>query len=55
MSFLLSYRTTPHCTTSETPVSLFLLRSVRTRLDLMYPEVKDTVMKKQAEQKDYIP
>ena len=53
MSFLLSYRTTPHCTTGETPVSLFLLRSVRTRLDLMYPEVKDTVMKKQAEQKDY--
>ena len=53
MSFLLSYRTTPHCTTGETPVSLFLLRSVRTRLDLMYPEVKDTVMKKHAEQKDY--
>ena len=54
MSFLLSYRTTPHCTTGETPASLYLLRSVRTRLDLLYPEVlKDTILKKQTEQKDY--
>ena len=53
MSFLLSYRTTPHATTGETPASLFLLRSIRTRLDLLYPNVKETVLKKQAEQKGY--
>ena len=39
-NFLLTYRTTPHATTNETPSTLFLGRHVRTRLDLMYPTLE---------------
>jgi len=51
MSFLLAYRTTPHSTTGVTPSSLFLYRTVRTRLDLLHPEIAETVRQKQTEQK----
>ena len=50
-SFLLSYRTTPHSTTNETPCKLFLGRSLRTRLDLLLPNCEHTVSKRQADQK----
>ena len=35
-SFLLTYRSTPHSTTNETPSKLFLGRKMRTRLDLLF-------------------
>ena len=53
MNFLLSYRSTPHSTTNTTPSQLFLHRSLRTRLDLLKPELGVVVSQKQAEQKKY--
>ncbi len=50
-NFLLTYRTTPHSSTGVTPASLFLGRSLRTRLDLMRPELEKIVSDKQAVQK----
>ena len=51
MDFLLSYRTTPHSTTNSSPCELFMQRSLRTQLDLLRPELEETVCHKQAEQK----
>ena len=45
--FLMSYRTTPHTTTEETPAELFLKRSIRTRLDLLKPNLEDKITQKQ--------
>ena len=42
-NFLLSYRTTPHATTGESPCTLFLGRQLRTRLDLMLPSIQERV------------
>ena len=42
-NFLLSYRNTVHSTTNETPAKLFPGRNLRTRLDLLKPDVKRTV------------
>ena len=53
MNFLLSYRSMPHSTTNTTPSELFLHRSLRTRLDLLRPELGVAVSQKQAEQKKY--
>lgn len=50
-NFLLSYRSTPHSTTNTTPSELFLGRSLRTRLDLLRPDLGEHVSKKQGEQK----
>ena len=50
-NFLLTYRTTPHSSTNSTPCSLFLGRSMRTRLDLLRPDLGHTTLNKQAEQK----
>ena len=47
MSFLLSYRITPHAAPSE----LFMGRSLRTRLDLLRPNLEESVVRKQAQQK----
>ncbi len=51
MNFLLSYRSTPHSTTNTTPSELFLRRSLRTRLDLLRPDLGVSISQKQAEQK----
>ena len=50
-SFLLSYRSTPHATTHETPGELFLKRKLRTRFDLIKPDVTKSVCTEQAKQK----
>ena len=49
--FLLTYRSTAHYTTNMLPCMLFLKREVRTRLDLLRPDVKSRVTWKQAGQK----
>ena len=51
MTFLLSYRSTPHSTTNFSPSSLFLRRELKTRLDLLHPSVEREVARKQASQK----
>ena len=51
MNFLLTYRSTPHATTNVAPCTLFLNRHVRTRFDLLRPDVDGRVASKQAEQK----
>ena len=44
-SFLLSYRTTPHTATGCTPAELLMNRRLRTRLDLLRPDLKKKVAK----------
>ena len=44
-SFVLSYRTTLHSTTSVTPAKLFMNRMLRTRLDLIQPNLESSVTK----------
>ena len=50
MSFLLTYQITPHSTTNVAPCTLF---DVKTRFDLMQPEISGNVATKQANQKFY--
>lgn len=38
-SFLAEYRSTRHCTTGETPAKLMLGRQLRTKFDLMRPDI----------------
>ena len=51
-NFLLTYRSTPHATTNQTPAALFLGRELRTRLDLLKPSIARQVEEKQASQKE---
>ena len=44
-SFLLSYRTTPHTATRCTPPELLMNRRLRTRLDLLRPDLRKKVPK----------
>ena len=49
-NFLLTYRTSPHATTNQPPCILFLNRSLRTRLDLLRPNIGSYVSRKQSNQ-----
>ena len=49
--FLLSYRSTPNSTTGRTPSELFLKRQIRTRLDLLKPNVSEVITHSQSQQK----
>lgn len=46
--FLLTYQSMPHATTHETPSDLFLKRKLRTTLNLLCPDVNNTVQKEHA-------
>lgn len=50
-NFLLTYRSTPHATTSRSPCELFLQRRLRTRFDLLHPQCERKVIEQQAMQK----
>ena len=50
-NFLLTYRSSPHATTGVTPCSLFLNRQIRTRFDLLKPDIESRVTEKQSQQK----
>ena len=43
----LCYRSTPHATTNVSPSELFLQRKIRTRFDLLKPDLKNVVSSKQ--------
>ena len=47
-SFLFTYRSTPHASTKAAPSELFLKRSLRTRLNLLHPNVKSALRLSQA-------
>ena len=49
--FLLNYRTTPHATTGVSPAELMFGRRIRTRLDLLKPDLSRTVRARQEHQK----
>ena len=52
-TFLMSYRISPHATTSTPPCELFLKRTIRTRLDMIRPDLGSTISDKQSAQKAY--
>ena len=47
--FILQYRNAAHATTNESPAKLLLGRQLRSCLDLIKPNIRDTVEKKQFE------
>ncbi|RXN30262.1 putative protein K02A2.6-like protein [Labeo rohita] len=49
-NFLFAYRNAAHATTNRTPAMLFLGRPLRSRLDLLKPNLKRTVQDKQLKQ-----
>jgi len=49
--FLFHYRSTPHSTTGVTPAELLLGRKLRSRLDVLRPDLGSKVMRRQMEQK----
>ena len=50
--FLLMYRNTPNSTTGRSLAELLFHRTLQTRLSLLRPSVADTVVNKQASQKE---
>lgn len=48
--FLFDYRATEHCTTGRSPASVMFKRELRTRFDLLRPQMEDTVETKQLAQ-----
>lgn len=51
--FLSDYKNTEHCTTNKTPVYLMFQRQLRTRFDLLKPDVTSTVEAHQYDQKRF--
>ena len=51
--FLFMYCITPHTTTGVPPSELLMGHRLRSQLDLYFPEVEDTVVKVQNNQKRY--
>ena len=49
--FLLNYRITPHSTTGIAPAELMFGRELRTRFDLLQPDLASKVSKNQEQQK----
>ena len=52
-NFLFAYCNTPHTVTGETPASLFLKWSPRTRLSLLHPNIAETVERQQGNQQKH--
>lgn len=50
--FLFKYRITPHSTTRISPAEMLMGRKPRSRLDLLYPDVRDRVQNEQRKQKE---
>ena len=50
-NFLLMYRTAPHCTTNIAPCELLMGRALRTRLDMLQPNLESKVCLEQTKQK----
>ena len=48
--FLLAYRNTPHSVTGQTPANLFMMRTLRSRLDMLKPDVSKRIYNKQLKQ-----
>ena len=48
--FLISYRNAPHSTTGESPETLMFGHKLRTKLDLMLPDIKNKVLRNQSTQ-----
>ena len=50
-NFFLAYRTTPHALNGEAPATLLMGRNLRTRLDILKPNIRKRVEEKQQDQK----
>ena len=51
--YLFKYRITPHSTTGVPPAELLMGRRLRSKLDLLYPELSDRVEREQRRQKQF--
>lgn len=49
--FLFKYRLTPHSTTGVAPSEMLMGRKLRSRLDLMFPDLSEKVQRRQEKQK----
>lgn len=50
--FLFNYRITPHATTGLSPAQMLMSRKLRSAFDLLLPDVKNKILKKQQKQKE---
>ena len=50
--FLFAYRTTPQSTTTVTPAELMFGRKIKTRLDMLHPDLQSKVISHQHRQKN---